>query len=276
MRLTISSTSIFFYKKGTGFLRHQEEVQALVLFSKNYREKDKLVKLFTESHGKKMFFVKNANRKNNPFQAAIQPYTKAVYIADIKLEGLSFLNNVKEIYPFKNIQQDIFISAYATYLLNLVDTAIEDGVYDPALYGFTLEALTLLEKNYDPEIITNIFEVQILERFGVKINWDRCAICGKTEGRFDFSSSYSGLLCESHFHMDERRSHFEMNAIHFIRLFSRINYKQISTIKLKPETKLSIRKTLDELYDEYVGIQLKSKKFITTMKSWENMLKEDK
>lgn len=266
----------FYQMKGVFILRHQEEVQALVLFSKNYREKDKLVKLFTESHGKKMFFVKNANRKNNPFQAAIQPFTKAVYIADIKTEGLSFLNNVKEITPFKVIQQDIFISAYATYILNLVDVAIEDGVYDPALYGFTLEALTLLEKGYDPEIITNIFEVQLLERFGVKVNWNGCAVCRKTDGQFDFSYAYSGLLCESHYGMDERRSHFDRKAIHFIRIFSRINYQQISSIKLKDETKLAIRQTLDNIYDEYVGIHLKSKKFINQMKSWENMLKVDK
>lgn len=47
---------------------------------------------------------------------------------------------------FDEIQKDIFISAYATYILNLVDVAIEDGTYDPALYGFTLEAITLLNQ----------------------------------------------------------------------------------------------------------------------------------
>ncbi|MEG2705683.1 recombination protein O N-terminal domain-containing protein, partial [Lactococcus sp.] len=35
------------------------ETRGLVLYTKNYREKDKLVKIFTESFGKRMFFVKN-------------------------------------------------------------------------------------------------------------------------------------------------------------------------------------------------------------------------
>ena len=35
------------------------ETQGLVLYSRNYKEKDKLVKIFTESFGKRMFFVKN-------------------------------------------------------------------------------------------------------------------------------------------------------------------------------------------------------------------------
>jgi DNA repair protein RecO (recombination protein O) len=36
-----------------------------------------------------------------------------------------------------------------------------------------------------------------------------------------------------------------------------------------------IRFILDEIYSEYVGIFLKSKKFIDDMKSWENVMKKD-
>ncbi len=256
-------------------MRHQEEINAIVLFTKNYREKDRLVKLFTESRGKKMFFVKGANRKNNPLTAAIQPYTKANFIADIKDEGLSFLNNVKEIQPFEEIQKDIFISAYATYILNLVDAAIEDNYYDPHLFGFTNEALDLLNRKSDAEIITNIFEIQLLNRFGIQLNWQKCAVCEQTSGKFDFSYNYNGVLCEAHYHLDERRSHFDPNVVYFIRLFSSIRYDQINAINLRQEVKDSIRVAIDELYGEYVGIQLKSKKFIDEMKNWENLLKKD-
>jgi DNA repair protein RecO (recombination protein O) len=176
---------------------------------------------------------------------------------------------------FDEIQKDIFISAYATYILNLVDVAIEDGTYDPALYGFTLEAITLLNQKIDPEIITNIFEVQLLERFGISINWKRCCICGETHGKFDYSFANHGILCEKHWHLDERRSHFDAVGMHFIRLFSQISYKQINEITLKKETKDMIRFILDEIYSEYVGIFLKSKKFIDDMKSWENVMKKD-
>lgn len=256
-------------------MRHQEEVQGIVLFNRNYREKDKLVKIFTETYGKKMFFVKGANRKNNPLTPALQSFTKSLYIADIKEEGLSFLNGVKEIKMFEEIQKDIFISAYATYILNLVDIAIEDGTYDPALYGFTLEAITLLNQKIDPEIITNIFEVQLLKRFGISINWKRCCICGETRGKFDYSFSKHGILCEKHWHIDEQRAHFDAVGMHFIRLFSQISYKQINEITLKRETKDMIRFILDDIYTEYVGIFLKSKKFIDDMKNWKNILKND-
>lgn len=249
------------------------ETKGILLFSRDHKEKDKLVKIFTESAGKQMFYVKGAHRKNNPLAPALISYTEAVYIGTIRGEGLSFLNNAKDIHPFRNIQADIFIAGYASYLLSLADVAIEDRVYDPHLYQFLHEALTLLDQGNDPEIITNIFEIQLLQRFGVSPNWHHCAVCGKTEGRFDYSSKYNGVLCEQHWSHDDRRYHADPKAIHFARLFAQISYDQIASIQLKAGTKQEIRIFLDALYDEYVGIHLKSKKFIDQMGAWQDVLK---
>ncbi|MHC5217332.1 DNA repair protein RecO [Enterococcus sp. LJL128] len=252
------------------------ESKGLVLFARDYKEKDKLVKIFTESFGKQMFFIKGAHRKNNPLTPAIMPFTQAVYIGDFREEGLSFINSSKEVTPFLAIQQDIFLNAYATYILNLADTAIEDRIYDPSLYSFTLQALQLINEGKDPEIITNIYEIQLFHRFGISIDWMSCRVCGQTKGKFDYSSKYNGVLCEAHWHMDAHRYHGDSRAIHFIRLFSAVSYDKLNKIEVKPEIKLEIRKIIDELYDEYVGIHLKSKKFIDQMKSWENTLKEQR
>lgn len=249
------------------------ESNGLILFTRDYKEKDKLVKIFTESAGKQMFFAKNIQRPNNPLRSAIQPFTEAVYIGNFKTEGLSFLNSAKEVRPLRQLQTDIFLNAYASYILGLVDAAIDDHVYDPMLYRFTSDALHQLDAGADGETIMNIFEVQIMQRFGVSLNWQKCGVCGKTQGAFDFSSKYSGILCEAHWHLDPHRYHADARVIHFLRLFSAITYEKISSINLKPETKQQIRATLDQLYDEYIGLHLKSKKFIDQMSSWQDLLK---
>ncbi len=251
-----------------------KEVKGLLLFTRDHREKDELVKIFTESYGKLMFFVKGAKRRNNPLTLALFPFTEAVYIGDIRSEGLSFLNAAKDIHPFASLRNDIFLNAYGTYILNLVDAAIEDKVYDPALYKFTYEALSMIDKGKDPEIITNIFEVQILTRFGISPNWQKCSICGETDGKFDYSSQYQGIICEKHWSdLEKNRYHADPKAIHFLRIFANVSYERIQNIQVSDEIKASIRRVLDELFDEYVGIHLKSKKFIDEMKSWEDKLK---
>lgn len=251
----------------------QVESKGILLFRRDHKEKDMLVKIFTESSGKLMFYVKGAHRKNNPLTAALLPYTQATYIGKFNAQGLSFLNSAKKIHPYSFIQKDIFAAGYATYLMNLVDAAIEDQVYDPNLYTFLAQALALLDKDLDGQVITNIFELQILQRFGVALNWEKCAVCGQTQGKFDYSSKYSGLLCEKHWHLDEHRYHADPRAIHFIRMFARIGYEDIHSIQLKEEIKKQIRKTIDQIYEEYVGLHLKSKKFIDQMQSWGGILK---
>ena len=256
-------------------MKNVVESKGIILFTKDYKEKDKLVKIFTESSGKLMFFVKGAHRKNNPLTPAIMPYTKATYMGRFNEEGLSFLNGAKYVSPYLVIQKDIFIAAYATYLLNLCDAAIEDRVYDPNLYTFLEQALDHLEDGKDPEIITNIFEIQILQRFGTAFNWHSCQICSETRGKFDFSSKYHGILCERHFSEDRRRYGADPLAIHLIRQFSQISYQDIQSIKLKKETKQLIRQIIDQLYEEYVGIHLKSKKFIEQMNESGQIMQRD-
>ena len=251
----------------------RNEAKGIVLFTRQHREKDKLVKIFTEKYGKMMFFVRQGNRANHSLTPALMPFTEACYIGDFRPEGLSFLNDCKEVQPFQQLQQDIFLNAYGTYLLGLVDAAIDDRVYDPALYDFTRQSLSYIDQGYDAEIITNIFELQILTRFGFSFNWDKCGVCGGTSGKFDFSSQYLGILCEKHWHVDQRRYHADPRAIHLMRLFTRIQYSQIDSIKVKPETKQALRQTIDLIYEEFVGIHLKSKKFIDQMKSWEDVLR---
>ncbi len=264
----------FSFSRGGGKME-LAETKGLILFSRDHKEKDKLVKIFTESFGKQMFFVKNAHRKNNPLTPALMNFTEAVYFGAIHEEGLSFLNGAKEVRPFRNIQQDIFLTAYGTYMLNLVDVAIEDRVYDPGLYGFTKQALMQLDQGSDGEIITNIFELQLLQRFGVTPQLDHCSICGQTQGIFDYSSKYAGLLCQNHFEADIHRYHADPKAVYFARMFQNISFEQINSIQVKSATKTALRHFIDQLYEEYVGLHLKSKRFIDQMNEWSDVLQKD-
>lgn len=251
------------------------ETKGIILYQKNHKEKDKLVKIFTEQYGKMVFYVKHVQKKNNPLKAAILPMTTGTYIGEIKKEGLSFLNAAKKITPFLYLQQDIFANAYATYWLGLVDACLEDKKADPFLFSFLKEALKQLNDKKDAEILSAIFEIQLLPRFGITLQFDHCAICQKKEGQMDFSYRYNGLLCHHHFYKDERRFHANPKAIYLISLFSSVCLSQIGQIHVSKKTKQDLRKIIDELYEEYVGLHLKSKHFIDEMKKWEKIIKDD-
>lgn len=249
-----------------------EEVQGLVLSKRKHRERDFLVKIFTDKYGLKMFFLRGTKKDRGKWTQAILPFSHGSYIADIREEGLCFLNDVKEIDTFKSLQTDIFLNAYGTYLLQLTDAALEDGKADPALFQELLSGLEAIDEGRDPEVITNIFEVKFLRYFGVMPELRGCVVCGVTEGRFDYSSQYGGLLCQNDWNKDHRRYHASSKAISLLRLFSVLPLERLGEVEVKDETKKEIRRILDLWYEESVGINLKSKKFIDNMYSWSNIL----
>jgi len=251
----------------------EKEERAIILWTKNHKEQDKLVKVFSEKDGKFMCYARGVHKKNNALAGAIQPFTKAVYLGKFNQGSLSFLNAAKEVHAFLNIQQDIFINAHATYILRLADAVIDDNKPDAPLFKQVDLALNLLDNGHDEEIITNIFEVQLLARFGADINWLSCAICGQPQGKFDYSMKYHGVLCEQHWSEDARRLHASPKVVHLLRMFSQISYERVGNINVKKETKLELRQVIDQLYDEYVGLKLKSKTFLDQMSDWEDKFK---
>ncbi|MFC3927370.1 DNA repair protein RecO [Streptococcus caprae] len=246
----------------------------LVLYNRPFREEDKLVKIMTEKAGKRMFFVKHASRSK--VKSVIQPLILAEFMLKIADEGLSYIDDYREVKVFQNINEDIFKLAYATYLVSLADAAISDQVYDPSLFSFLVKTLELMEEGLDYEVLTLIFEVQILDRFGVQLNFHECCFCHRVGLPFDFSHKFSGLLCPQHYHEDERRSHLDPNVPYLLDRFQSIQFEDIKTISLKPDMKIKLRHFIDQIYEDYVGLHLKSKKFIDDMDKWAHVMDKGK
>jgi len=226
--------------------------KGLVLYNRNFREDDKLVKIFTEQAGKRMFFVKHV--RNSKLSPVIQPLVVANFLMKVNDDGLSYIDDYQEVTVFQHINHDLFTMAYATYVVALADASIQDNEIDSALFAFLQKMLELMEQGLDYEVLTNIFEIQILSRFGVSLNFHECCFCHRNS-------------------KDERRSHLEPNILYLLDQFQAVQFNDLKTISLNSELKYQLRKVIDQIYEEYVGIHLKSKKFIDSLEDWGEILK---
>lgn len=247
------------------------ETRGIVLYNRNFREDDKLVKIFTEQAGKRMFFVKHASRSK--LVAGIQPLTVADFLLKINPNGLSYIEDFHQTQVLKYIHKDIFHLAHASYVLALADAALQDEVTDPTLFAFLVKTLELMEAGLDSQVLTHIFEVQLLSRFGVSLNFHECAVCHRVGVPFDFSHQYMGVLCPEHYHKDDKRSHLDPNIPYLLDQFQSISLEELQTISLQPEMKQKLRFCLDMIYEDYVGIRLKSKKFLDDLNHWGEIMK---
>jgi DNA repair protein RecO (recombination protein O) len=249
------------------------ETRGLVLFSRNYREQDKLVKIFTESFGKRMFFVKHANQSK--FSSSLQNLTQLELVGTINDDGLSFISDISDAQPYHAISKDIFAQAYASYLIGLSDAALPDNQYDAALYGFLIKSLDLIEAQIDMEVVTHIFELQLMSRFGTQLDFSQCAFCHRSDLPMDFSYHYNGCICRHHFNQDPRREHLDPNVIFLCQTFMAMDLDRLPSLNLSDDMKGKLRLFIDGLYEHYVGVQIKAKKFIDGMSTWAAIMTDD-
>ncbi|GEK27802.1 DNA repair protein RecO [Furfurilactobacillus siliginis] len=244
----------------------------IIMYANDYRERDQLIKIFTGEFGKKMFFVKDGKRRGFRLRSALLPFTTGEYVGNLNDQGLSFINAAKQTHQLQTISADINKNAYATYILSLVDAAFRDGQMVPDWYMKVQQALTLIDNGLDEQIITNIIEIQLLTAFGVAPQLQQCAICGRTDLPFDYSEKFGGLICQNHFDQDSHRLHLDARTIFYLRQFSVIDLMKITTISVSPKTKRGLRRLIDLIYDNSVGLHLRAKRFIDQMSSWEDQL----
>jgi DNA repair protein RecO (recombination protein O) len=129
----------------------QVKTKAIVLSSIKFQEKSLIVKCFTQSHGLKSYFVRDAfsGRKSNQKIAYFQPLTILEIEAVHKNKGT--LENFKEIKistPFQTIHTDIYKSTIVMFISEVLHHSIREEEKNESLFDF-LEAALLWLDNHD-------------------------------------------------------------------------------------------------------------------------------
>lgn len=239
-----------------------EKFEGIVLFNRPHRDNDGLIKLLTKDYGSRMFFVRGLKKTNFTMAGQAQPLTHNLYVGTINQSGLSFLNEATSIHSFRQIHSNLTKQAHASYLAQLVDASLADQEIQAWIYDLLLTCLEAYNDKSYPDIITLWAEIRLLKQFGVGLNWQTCTVCGRSEGPFDFSINYQGLLCQQHYSEDPFRMHMNPRALNIMQVLAHYNLADIGSVQVSSETVKDMRRLMDEIYQEFVGLRLKSKSFL--------------
>ena len=179
-------------------LQQGVEFLGIVVSRKDYKERDMLVKILTDKYGFKTFFVRGVRKRGFKLGAAILPFTHGTYLGSISDEGLSFITTTRDISQYQQITQDIELNAYASYILSLIERALTtEDLVNLGWFLRVKKALELIDDGFDPAIITNIIEIQLLASFGVRPQLESCVICQNTT-RALIIQKVMGAYCVRH------------------------------------------------------------------------------
>lgn len=233
------------------------EVEGIVISETPYSETSKIINVLT-NNGIIGIMAKGAKNIKSNLRIGTSKITMSSFIIIKKDDKLSTLTNVDVINNFKNIKKDIEKISYATYIIELATQVMKHNTNED-IYNLLIAALIKIDEGYDPSIITNILELKYLEYLGVMPIIDECAICGSKTGIATLSSSRGGYICNNCLRDEKLVSD---KTIKLIRMFYYVDISKISNIDISPKSKIEISNFLDDYYDRYTGLYLRSKTFL--------------
>lgn len=145
------------------------KTKAIVISSLKYQEKSLIVRCFTQSHGLKSYFVRDAfsSRKSNQKIAYFQPLTILEIEAAHKNKGN--LENFKEIKiatPFHSIHSDIFKSTIVLFVSEILHHSIHEEEKNESLFAFLETALLWLDNHDETANFHLILMLEITKYLG--------------------------------------------------------------------------------------------------------------
>ncbi|MBD8028315.1 DNA repair protein RecO [Ureibacillus sp. Re31] len=235
--------------------------EGIVLKSRSYGESNKIVTIMTREAGKMTVMARGAKKPTSRLAGVTQTFMHGLYVVQ-RSSGMGTLQQGEHLASMRHIQTDIVATAYASYIVELLDRIVEEGSPEPFAFEVLQQALHAIEEEYDPEAIALFVDWKLLPYTGVQPILHACASCGAIEGEFAFSFAQGGYLCHRCFHLDPYIIRLTPTQLKLIRMFYSVPIDQIGKLDLKKGTKQFIKKIVSTIYEEQTGIRLKSRSFI--------------
>lgn len=240
-----------------------EELIGIVISEQNYGEKSKIINILTKEKGIIGLMVKGARSLKSPLRSVTGKLTYGTFNILFKKDKLSILKEVSVINSFNNIKKDIELISYASYLLDLA-TQVTRHNENSLVFDNLIEGLIKINDKYNPVVITNILELKYLDNLGVLPILDCCVECGSTDNIVTLSSDKGGYLCKNCRYNEPIISN---KAIKLIRLYYYVDIIKIDNINVGEDIVNEINNFLNNYYDKYTGLYLKSKEFLNNIKN---------
>lgn len=235
-----------------------ECVEGIIIQDTNYSESSKILNILTKEFGLIGVLSRGCRNLKSKFRASSRKLVYGKFHIYYKGNALSTLIAIDVISTYSNILSDLNRITYASYILELTSQVLRENKKEQ-IFLLLKDALDKISIGLDPLVITNIIEVKYLNFLGVGLIMDRCSVCGSTKNIITLDSASGGLVCRDCYNegliVGEK-------TIKLIRMFYYVDLGKIDKIDLNSATIQEVNRFIEEYYERYTGLYLKSKRLI--------------
>ena len=235
-----------------------ESFEGIILSETNYSESSKILNVLTDKYGLIGIMSKGCRNLKSKLRGVSRKLLYGKFNVYYKPSGLSTLISVDVINSFSNTLTDLERISYASFILDLTIQVLRQ-TEDEEIFDLLKNTLIKIEEGLSPIALTNILELKYLNYLGVSPNIDSCSICGSAKQIVTLSSSSGGYVCKNCYQDEALVSE---KTIKMMRMYYYVDIAGITKLDVSKEVTQEINRFLDDYYDRYTGLYLKSKDFI--------------
>ncbi len=235
-----------------------ESIDGIVLSETNYSESSKILNVLTEEYGLIGVMSKGCRNIKSKLRGVSRKLIYGTFNIYHKENGLSTLISVDVKSSFSKVLSDLEGVSYAAFMLDLVLQVVRQ-TEDSSIFNLLRDALLKLEEGFSGVVLTNILELKVLDYLGVTPSIDACSICGSDKGIVTLSSDDGGYVCRDCY---TNQIMVSEKTIKMIRLYYYVDLSKITKLEVSDEVTKEINQFLDNYYERYTGLYLKSKDFM--------------
>lgn len=236
------------------------DIEGIIINTKSYGDTSLIIDILTRDMGVIGVIAKGCKSLKSKLRSVTDKLTYATFTIYYKKDKLSILSEASIINNFSNIKKDIEKISYASFLLDLTYQVYKQCENND-LYNLLISALIKINDNFNPLIITNIIELKYLDYLGVMPNLDGCIMCG-SKNVITLSSDKGGYLCKNCRTIEPI---VNVKTIKLTRMYYYVDIDKISKLDIDKNTVLEVNNFIDDYYDRYTGLYLKSKTFLKNL-----------
>lgn len=248
-----------------------QRIKAIVLAKRKYREYDELVWLYTENYGILSAIIHGVKRKRSKYKGELSLFS-VVYV-DVKIKtGLS------TIYDFEILKQsinekNIFLGyTYGSQISELLRRVLPEKEAISGMFNLIETLLLLLDKLAYPNLAVAFLQQKILVFTGSQIVLERCVICQKQTNIVAYSYFHHGLICQTCQSYVMKTDLVDDQLLKLLVAFSRLDVNKLEQLQLDLHAANFISQFWQHIYEQDLGIVLKSQKVLASM---EKLAKEE-
>lgn len=155
----------------------------------------RMILLFTKKYGKISAGSSISEKGKKRSALALRPFTCGVY--ELYKNGEYYNIDSAEVKrSFFRIGEDLEKYMQASFVLELTEKALPEGLPQPRLFHLLTEFLSAMEKREKShETLVLAYEVKLLDILGCFPQLSACTRCGSSEDLCRFSIADGGMLC---------------------------------------------------------------------------------